>query len=366
MTHILHMRGSLDMNDVKFEDAKAFDINGSDNVDGIAVVVDGASGFQKDINEKGEIVKLPDIIDGNKTSASVWAEILADKLVKNGKKGELGLVDVLENSIFEATMEMRPLINKEFKTFQTPSSPVLMARVHNGKLEILGSGDCGILIEYTDGKVEAVTGSTILDEIRAKRSEKIRRENPGFDSMSPQEKAKIQFKYMKETRANLGDREQGYFVPHFDSNAKMKNFLGDLNCVSSDKNRSLNKIERGDIYEILAPVDRVKSFMLSTDGFLEKVLKHEFCSKEELIKNCKQKGYINRLGEVLRAVEQNSQSDFNAVAMKMINKSVKAAGSSDDATALFFEIPNEQAKEARLKSINSALVLRNKKLGRNG
>lgn len=364
MTQILRMCGSLDMNDVKFEDAKAFDIEGSDTVEGIAVVVDGASGFQKDINEKGEIVKLPDIIDGERTSASVWAGILADKLTANGKRGDLGLVDVLENSIFEATQEMRPLINKEFQTFQTPSSPILLARVHNGKLEIIGSGDCGILLEYTDGKVEAITGSTILEEIRAKRSEKIKQENPGFDTMSPQEKAKIQFKYMKETRANLGDREKGYFVPHFDSTAKMKSFLGDLNCVSADKNRSINKIERGDIYEILAPVDKVKSFMLSTDGFLEKVLKHGFCTQEELVQNCKQKGYINQLGEALRAVEQNSQSDFNAVAMKMINKSVKSAGSSDDATALFFEIPEQQAKKARQKHINSSLVLHSKGLGR--
>ena len=79
----LKLISSLDMNDIKQEDVMLYDECGQGNVSGAAVVADGATGFLKDVDVRGNLVSLPDIVSGGYSSARVWAEKLAERLLAN-------------------------------------------------------------------------------------------------------------------------------------------------------------------------------------------------------------------------------------------------------------------------------------------
>lgn len=61
----LKLISSLDMNDIKQEDVMLYDEGGQGNVSGAAVVADGATGFLKDVDVRGNLVSLPDIVSGD-------------------------------------------------------------------------------------------------------------------------------------------------------------------------------------------------------------------------------------------------------------------------------------------------------------
>lgn len=351
----MNLLSIIEMNDIKQEDAMAFDDEGRGLVDGVAVVVDGATGFQKDIDKDGNIVSLPDITSGEHSSARIWADALAEALLRNAKDDKIGLMDILEVANQEASENM-PMARDDFEAFQTPSATFILARVCKGNLEVIGSGDCGILISYKDGTIDSITGNTILENIRKERSEKIKLENPGFDSMGKEEKAKITHRYMKETRTNLGNPEKGYFVPHYNGGEAMQEFMGDMKVVKSDNKRSFNNIKRGDIWVLYANAEEVKSVMMSSDGFIEKVLKNELASKDELIKIGRNQKYIDLLARKLRETEIGSQSDQNALAMKIVNNRKPNTGSADDAMAICFDV-NKSKEDAVADRKNLSLTL---------
>lgn len=339
----IRLLGSLDMNDIKKEDAMRFAEKEHGGVQGVAVIVDGATGFQKDIDAAGNIIALKDIVEGKHSSARVWADILADKLLETAQSDQLGLVDGLRQAIQSASAEM-PVNTKDFASFQAPSAAVIMARIKDGMFEVIGSGDCCLLVEYQDGRVDTITGNTILDNIRAQRDMRIKRENPGFDNLGKEEQAKIRFRYMKQTRESLGDPKKGYFVPFYQSVKAMDSFLGEQKVTSADNVRSINNIKRGDIWVMYARAEEVKAFMVSSDGFVDKVLKNKLAKPGELINLGKNQIYLNRLGEKLRQIEMGSDRDHHATAMK-IAQGKKNTGSADDAVALCFNVnvPNQKA-----------------------
>lgn len=339
----IRLVGLLDMNDIKQEDAMRYSEKDIGAVAGAAVIVDGATGFQKDIDAKGNIVKLPDIVEGDLSSARVWADLLADKLLATVQNGNLGLVDGLRDAIDQASDEM-PLKTTEFARFQAPSSTIMAARVKDGMFEVIGSGDCCLLVEYQNGKIDSITGNRILDDIRTRRDEKIVAENPGFENMSGEEKAKIRFRYMKETRQNLGNPQQGYFVPFYQGTEEMQRFLGEQRVVDANQARSINNIARGDIWVMYAKAEKVKAFMMSSDGFIDKVLKNKLAKPQEIIQMGKNQHYLNHLGQKLRRIELGSDADYHAVAMKTA-QGKKNTGSADDAVVLCFEV-NKPAVEA--------------------
>lgn len=352
----MNLLSTIEMNDIKQEDAIAFDAEGRGLVDGVAVVVDGATGFQKDIDKDGNIVSLPDITSGEHSSARIWADALAEALLRNAKNDKIGLVDILEIANQEASENM-PMVSENFEAFQTPSATFILARVCKGNLEVIGSGDCGILISYKDGDIDSITGNTILENIRKERSERIKLENLGFDSMSKEEKAKITHRYMKETRTNLGNPKKGYFVPHYNGGEAMKDFIGDMKVVKSDNKRSFNNIKRGDIWVLYANAEEVNSVMMSSDGFIEKVLKNELVSKNEFIKIGRNKKYLDLLARQLREIESGSQADQSSLAMKIVNNKKANTGSADDAMAICFDVnkSKEDAVEGR-KNLSLALA----------
>jgi hypothetical protein len=91
----LKLISSLDMNDIKQEDVMLYDEGGQGNVSGAAVVADGATGFLKDVDVRGNLVSLPDIVSGGYSSARVWAEKLAERLLANMADERLGLRQLL-------------------------------------------------------------------------------------------------------------------------------------------------------------------------------------------------------------------------------------------------------------------------------
>lgn len=345
---VCKLYGSLEMNDIKQEDAMLYDDSVSGLVDGIAVIVDGATGFQKNINEKGEIFSLSDITSAEHSSARIWADILAEKLLKNAQKVDMGLVDVLKKSIEEATKDM-PITRDDFESFQTPSASVLVVRLRMGSFDVIGSGDNCLVVKYKDNEVDAITGNTILDNIRAEREIKIRQDNPDFDSLSKPEQAKIKFRYMKRTRETLGDPKEGYFVPFYNSHKAMDKFLGEMVADDVSSNRSINKYGRGDIWVMHASLENISSFMMSSDGFIDKAFRKNLITKEELIAKAKKPGYLQQLGLMVRGIELNSDHDSNATAMKVAQGKADT-GSADDAVALYFGVKKDtkQSKEDRL------------------
>ena len=199
----LKLISSLDMNDIKQEDVMLYDEGGQGNVSGAAVVADGATGFLKDVDVRGNLVSLPDIVSGGYSSARVWAEKLAERLLANMADERLGLRQVLKLSVGEATRQVQPLFGS-CERFRTPSAAVIAVRQRGSRWEAVGSGDCCLLLEYRDGRLETVVGSPVLEKIRAAREAEIRREKPDFDNLPAEEKAKVRYFYMKQTRQSLG------------------------------------------------------------------------------------------------------------------------------------------------------------------
>lgn len=170
----LKLISSLDMNDIKQEDVMLYDECGQGNVSGAAVVADGATGFLKDVDVRGNLVSLPDIVSGGYSSARVWAEKLAERLLANMADERLGLRQVLKLSVGEATRQVQPLFGS-CERFRTPSAAAIAVRQRGSRWEAVGSGDCCLLLEYRDGKLETVVGSPVLEKIRAAREAEIRR-----------------------------------------------------------------------------------------------------------------------------------------------------------------------------------------------
>ena len=106
----LKLISSLDMNDIKQEDVMLYDEGGQGNVSGAAVVADGATGFLKDVDVRGNLVSLPDIVSRGYSSARVWAEKLAERLLANMSDERLGLRQVLKLSVGEATRQVQPSV----------------------------------------------------------------------------------------------------------------------------------------------------------------------------------------------------------------------------------------------------------------
>jgi len=267
------------------------------------------------------------------------------------------MIEIMQQAIENATKKM-PVINNNFENFQCPSASALLCRIRGGSFEVIGSGDCCLMVEYNDGNIDLITGNEILEKLRTDRDLKIRKENPGFEFLSKEEKAKIQFKYMKETRQNLGNRKEGYFVPFYDGNKKMSDFLGTMNVVSQTKQRGINNIGRGDIWLMLADAENIKSFMISSDGFLDKIIKNKIAHPREILKNAQiDKNYINKLGRILRKIETGSNDDFSAVTMKLA-QGKRNTGSADDAVALYFNVSvnRNEAAQSRTNTFGLALA----------
>ena len=214
----LKLISSLDMNDIKQEDVMLYDECGQGNVSGAAVVADGATGFLKDVDVRGNLVSLPDIVSGGYSSARVWAEKLAERLLANMADERLGLRQVLKLSVGEATRQVQPLFGS-CERFRTPSAAVIAVRQRGSRWEAVGSGDCCLLLEYRDGRLETVVGSPVLEKIRAAREAEIHREKPDFDNLPAEEKAKVRYFYMKQTRQSLGVFPGGYWVPFYGGDA---------------------------------------------------------------------------------------------------------------------------------------------------
>mgnify|MGYP001544059799 CR=1 FL=1 len=68
----LKLISSLDMNDIKQEDVMLYDEGGQGNVSGAAVVADGATGFLKDVDVRGNLVSLPDIVNWLNVCWRIW------------------------------------------------------------------------------------------------------------------------------------------------------------------------------------------------------------------------------------------------------------------------------------------------------
>lgn len=77
--------------------------------------------------------------------------------------------------------------------------------------------------------------------------------------------------------------------------------------------------------------------MLSSDGFIEKVLKFGLADAAELAAAGKTFSSLAALGQKLRQYELKSAGDVSASAMKVV-QGKKETGSADDATAMCFEI----------------------------
>lgn len=228
----LKLISSLDMNDIKQEDVMLYDEGGQGNVSGAAVVADGATGFLKDVDVRGNLVSLPDIVSGGYSSARVWAEKLAERLLANMADERLGLRQVLKLSVGEATRQVQPLFGS-CERFRTPSAAVIAVRQRGSRWEAVGSGDCCLLLEYRDGRLETVVGSPVLEKIRAAREAEIRREKPDFDNLPAEEKAKVRYFYMKQTRQSLGVFPGGYWVPFYGGDAVLDRFIGGAEPVSA-------------------------------------------------------------------------------------------------------------------------------------
>lgn len=112
----IRLLGTLDMNDIKKEDAMRYDCSLAGNVEGIAIVVDGATGFQKDIDQNGNIYVLPDITEGEYSSARIWADTLADEMLVLAKNQRNGMVEILQSAIENATRKM-PVVMMLLKIF---------------------------------------------------------------------------------------------------------------------------------------------------------------------------------------------------------------------------------------------------------
>ena len=321
-----HLSQVVSMNDIKREDAYRV---GND----VAIVVDGATGFQKDISSDGTTVPLADITNQEYTSARIWAETLAQSLYEKAQTDSSNLTTILAKSIKEASAKM-PLIRSDFASFETPSSPVIVMRVLNGMMEVLGSGDCGLLIKYKDGLIDTFVGSAVLENIRKKREEQIHSLYPDFDSKTKEEQSKIRFYFMKETRQKLGSFPNGYFVPFMNQESMINPFLENRRVVSSNHNRSLNYYQRGDIWELFAEVEKVDTIILSTDGFVERILKNRLATPKMLLNCIKGPTHLKQFAKKLRKVEISSLSNKETIAMKLLNGCKKNTGSADDATAL--------------------------------
>lgn len=331
----LKLISSLDMNDIKQEDVMLYDEGGQGNVSGAAVVADGATGFLKDVDVRGNLVSLPDIVSGGYSSARVWAEKLAKRLLANMADERLGLRQVLKLSVGEATRQVQPLFGS-CERFRTPSAAVIAVRQRGSRWEAVGSGDCCLLLEYRDGRLETVVGSSVLEKIRAAREAEIRREKPDFDNLSAEEKAKVRYFYMKQTRQSLGVFPGGYWVPFYGGDAVLDRFIGGVEPVSA-AGRKINYLNRGDVWEMSVSASELKSFMLSSDGFIEKVLKFGLADAAELAAAGKTFSSLAALGQKLRQYELKSAGDVSASAMKVV-QGKKETGSADDAMAMCFEI----------------------------
>ncbi len=272
----LKLISSLDMNDIKQEDVMLYDEGGQGNVSGAAVVADGATGFLKDVDVRGNLVSLPDIVSGGYSSARVWAEKLAERLLANMADERLGLRQVLKLSVGEATRQVQPLFGS-CERFRTPSAAVIAVRQRGSRWEAVGSGDCCLLLEYRDGRLETVVGSSVLDR-----------------------------------------------------------FIGGAEPVSA-AGRKINYLNRGDVWEMSFSASELKSFMLSSDGFIEKVFKFGLADAAELAAAGKTFSSLAALGQKLRQYELKSAGDVSASAMKVV-QGRKETGSADDATAMCFEI----------------------------
>ena len=100
-----------------------YDEGGQGNVSGAAVVADGATGFLKDVDVRGNLVSLPDIVSGGYSSARVWAEKLAERLLANMADERLGLRQVLKLSVGEATRQVQPLFGSCERYETNPAKP---------------------------------------------------------------------------------------------------------------------------------------------------------------------------------------------------------------------------------------------------
>lgn len=212
----------------------------------------------------------------------------------------------------------------------------IAVRQRGSRWEAVGSGDCCLLLEYRDGKLETVVGSPVLEKIRAAREAEIRREKPDFDNLPAEEKAKVRYFYMKQTRQSLGVFPGGYWVPFYGGDAVLDRFIGGAEPVSA-AGRKINYLNRGDVWEMSVSASELKSFMLSSDGFIEKVLKFGLADAAELAAAGKTFSSLAALGQKLRQYELKSAGDVSASAMKVV-QGRKETGSADDATAMCFEI----------------------------
>lgn len=329
----LKLISSLDLNNIKNEDVMYYDEGCYGLVSGIAGITDGATGFLSDIDSQGRIIQVSDITREKYSSARVWAEMLSQQLLKNAKNEKYDLIQVLKLSIGEASDRM-PIVTDAVCSCQTPSAAVILVRQCGDILEVIGSGDCCLIAEYHGGETLVVTGSAVLEKIRAVREAKILLENPRFDEMSPEEKAKIRFFYMRQTRETLGNHSNGYFVPFYQGDKVMDDFC---EKIFNNEFGKINYLGKGDIWTLFIPSCRVKSLMLSSDGFIDKVLKSLLADVQALWEAGKTNAGLLELGKKLREHEMMSGKDVHARTMDMIQNKRKY-GSADDAVALYFEV----------------------------
>lgn len=141
---------------------------------------------------------------------------------------------------------------------------------------------------------------------------------------------------MKQTRQSLGVFPGGYWVPFYGGDAVLDRFIGGAEPVSA-AGRKINYLNRGDVWEMSVSASELKSFMLSSDGFIEKVLKFGLADAAELAAAGKTFSSLAALGQKLRQYELKSAGDVSASAMKVV-QGRKKTGSADDATAMCFEI----------------------------
>ena len=149
-----------------------------------------------------------------------------------------------------------------------------------------------------------------------------------------EEQSKIRFCFMKETRQRLGSFPNGYFVPFMNQGNIINPFLENQRVVSATHNRSLNYYQRGDIWELFAEVEKVDTIILSTDGFVERILKNRLATPKMLLNCIKGPTHLKQFAKKLRKVEISSLSNKETIAMKLLNGCKKNTGSADDATAL--------------------------------
>ena len=314
------------MNDVKGEDGYGFCTQS-----GIAVICDGASGFHKDFDENDNLVPIKDLTDGDVTSAKAWADKLTKYMLSGLKKG-MSLEKALKQAIADAT-KCFPLKNRDFKKFQTPSATIIAIRVTEDGFEAIGSGDCGMLLDFGGGNVLSIVEDKVLPAIRAKREASIHEAYPNFDNLKKEKQATIRYRFMQQTRESLGSYNGGYFVPYYGGAEKMDDFMQTFQKAEG-KYVTITSYGRGDIWTLKAK--SVKSVLISSDGFLKKVLQCKLVKFDDLISKAKTSGYLSELGKELRGLEKNL-IDVSVQVVKAVNGQPDT-GSADDATALFFEI----------------------------